>query len=99
MFCYETFKKWGETLDHVSCTSLHFFRALTESCVLFNNTEQSRLFCLFYYKEPFKFPSHYFQFSKQTIFPKQITEYLCGYQWYQVAMHFIQLFLTVDHET
>ena len=35
-------KKWGDTLDYVSCFSLHFFRALAASCVLYNRTEHSR---------------------------------------------------------
>ena len=38
--------KWGETLDHVSCFSLHFFRALATSCVLNNRTEHSQGFSI-----------------------------------------------------
>ena len=34
-------KKWGETQVYVSCFSLHFFRALAASCVLYNRTEHS----------------------------------------------------------
>ena len=34
-------KKWVETLHYVSCFSLHFFRALAASCVLYNRTERS----------------------------------------------------------
>ena len=34
-------KKWGETQVSVSCFSLHFFRALAASCVLYNRTEHS----------------------------------------------------------
>ena len=37
-------KKWGETLDHVFCSSLHFFRVLAAFCVLSNRTEHSRGF-------------------------------------------------------
>ena len=77
MFCCETFKKWGETLDHVSCTSLHFFLALTESCVLFNNTEHSQGFSIcFITKNPlnslritFNFQNKlYFQSKSQSIY-------------------------------
>ena len=39
-------KKWEETLDYVSCFSLHFFRALAASCVLYNRTEHSRGFSI-----------------------------------------------------
>ena len=39
-------KKWGETLDYVSCFSLHFFRALAASCVLYNRTEHSQGFSI-----------------------------------------------------
>ena len=39
-------KKWGETLDYVSCFSLHFFRARTASCVLYNRTEHSQGFSI-----------------------------------------------------
>ena len=76
MFCCETFKKWGETLDHVSCSSLHFFRALTASCVLFNNTEHSQGFSIcFITKNPlnslritFNFQNKlYFQSKSQSI--------------------------------
>ena len=76
MFCCETFKKWGETLDHVSCSSLHFFRALTASCVLFNNTEHSQGFSIcFITKNPlnslritFNFQNKlYFQCKSQSI--------------------------------
>ena len=38
--------KWGETLDYVSCFSLHFFRALAASCVLYNRTEHSQGFSI-----------------------------------------------------
>ena len=40
------------------------------------NTRRSRVFLptsLFYSKESVKFPKHYFQFSKQTLFPKRTT--------------------------
>ena len=40
------FKKWGETRDVVECFSLHFFRALTASCVLYNRTEHSQGFSI-----------------------------------------------------
>ena len=40
------FKKWEETLDYVSCFSLHFFRALAASCVLYNRTEHSQGFSI-----------------------------------------------------
>ena len=39
-------KKWEETLDYVSCFSLHFFRALPASCVLYNRTEHSQGFSI-----------------------------------------------------
>ena len=39
-------KKWEETLDYVSCFSLHFFRALAASCVLYNRTEHSQGFSI-----------------------------------------------------
>ena len=39
-------KKWGETLNYVSCFSLHFFRALAASCVLYNRTEHSQSFSI-----------------------------------------------------
>ena len=39
-------KKWGETLNYVSCFSLHFFRALAASCVLYNRTEHSQGFSI-----------------------------------------------------
>ena len=39
-------KKWGETLDYVSCFSLHFFRALAASFVLYNRTEHSQGFSI-----------------------------------------------------
>ena len=39
-------KKWGETLDYVSCFSLHFFRALAASCVLYNRTEHIQGFSI-----------------------------------------------------
>ena len=42
----QAFKKWGETLDYVSCFSLHFFRALAASCVLYNRTEHSQGFSI-----------------------------------------------------
>ena len=42
-------KKWGETLDYVSCFSLHFFRALTASCVLYNRTEHNKASLFFKY--------------------------------------------------
>ena len=35
-----------ETLDYVSCFSLHFFRALAASCVLYNRTEHSQGFSI-----------------------------------------------------
>ena len=37
---------WGETLDYVSCFSLHFFHALAASCVLYNRTEHSQGFSI-----------------------------------------------------
>ena len=37
------------------------------------NRAQSRLLYLFYNKESVKFLKHYFQFSKQTLFPKRTT--------------------------
>ena len=39
-------KKWEETLDYVSCFSLHFFRALAASYVLYNRTEHSQGFSI-----------------------------------------------------
>ena len=36
------FKKWEETLDYVSCFSLHFFRALAASYVLYNRIWHSQ---------------------------------------------------------
>ena len=39
-------KKWGETRDGVECFSLHFFRALAASCVLYNRTEHSQGFSI-----------------------------------------------------
>ena len=38
------FKKRGKTLNYVSCFSLHFFRALTASCVPYNRTEHCQRF-------------------------------------------------------
>ena len=61
-------KKWRETLDYLSsfsplleCSS-HFLSALQQ------NRAKSRLIYLLYNKEAIKFPTHYFQFSKQTLF-------------------------------
>ena len=51
---------WGETWD---C----FLSALQQT------RAQSRLLYLFYNKKSFKFPTHYFQFSKHTLFPKWTT--------------------------
>ena len=39
-------KKWEETRDYVSCFSLHFFRALATSFVLYNRTEHSQGFSI-----------------------------------------------------
>ena len=39
-------KKWGETLDYVSCFSLHSFRALAASCMLYNRREHSQGFSI-----------------------------------------------------
>ena len=54
--------------------SPYFLSALVASRVLYNRTEHSQGFsiCL-YNKESIKFPMHYFQFSKQTLLPKQKT--------------------------
>ena len=60
--------KWRETLDYLSSFSLllecssHFLSALQQ------NRAKSRLIYLLYNKEAIKFPTHYFQFSKQTLF-------------------------------
>ena len=35
-------KKWGESLDYVLCFFLHFFHALTATCMLYNRTEHSQ---------------------------------------------------------
>ena len=48
----------GETRDVVEC---------------FSPLLESRLLYLFYNKESVKLPKHYFQFSKQTLFPKRTT--------------------------
>ena len=40
-------KKWRETLDYVSCSSPHFFRAPAGSCVLSNKTEHSLGFSIY----------------------------------------------------
>ena len=50
----------------VECSS-RFLSALQQ------NRAQSRLLYLFYNKESVKFLKHYFQFSKQTLFPKRTT--------------------------
>ena len=63
----------GETRDVFECFWLllecysRFLSALQQ------NRAQSRLLCLFYNKESVKFPKNYFQFSKQTLFPKRTT--------------------------
>ena len=70
---YSTKEVKGETLDYVSCfypllkCSSRFLRALQQ------NREKSRLLYLFYNKESVKFPTHSFQFSKQTLFPMRRT--------------------------
>ena len=46
LFFWAILKKWGETLDYVSCFSLHFFRALAASCVLYNRKEHSQGFSI-----------------------------------------------------
>ena len=43
-------KKWEETLGYVSCFSLHFFRALAASCVLYNRTEHSQGFAICWFE-------------------------------------------------
>ena len=40
--CDTALRKWGETLDYVLYFSLHFFRALAASSVLYNSTEHSQ---------------------------------------------------------
>ena len=40
--CDTALRKWGETLDYVLYFSLHFFRALAASYVLYNSTEHSQ---------------------------------------------------------
>ena len=45
-FIIRILKKWGETLDYVSCFSLHFSRALAASYVLYNKTEHSQGFSI-----------------------------------------------------
>ena len=78
LFCCKAHRKWlerkrsvGETQDIVKC-----FSALLEfsNCFLSalqQNRPQSRLLYLFCNRESIKFPMHYFQFSKQTLFSIQ----------------------------
>ena len=47
-------QKWEETLDYVSCFSLHSFRALAASCVLYNRKEHSQGLSIF---DEYSFPS------------------------------------------
>ena len=56
-------------LEHERSIGRNTRRSLLEcSSALQQNRAQSRLLCLFYNKESVKFPKHYFQFSKQTLF-------------------------------
>ena len=77
LFCCKTRRKWlehersvGRNTRRVECCS-RFLSALQQ------NRAQSRLLCLFYNKESVEFPKHtpkhYFQFSKQTLFPRRTT--------------------------
>ena len=63
----------GEMRDYIS----QFFPLLECSSHLLSALQQyraqSRLLYLFYNKESVKFPRHYFQFFKQTLFPKRTT--------------------------
>ena len=75
LFCCWVRTKWrnGETRDVVEC-----FSPLLECSSRFLSTFQqnralSRLLYLFCNKESVKFPTYYFQFSKQTLFPKRTT--------------------------
>ena len=47
--CFENLI-FSKVLDSVSCFLLHFFRALSLSCVLYNRTEQSQGFFICYIK-------------------------------------------------
>ena len=45
-FDWGILKKCGETLEYVSCFSLHLFRALAASCVLYNRAQSRLLYLL-----------------------------------------------------
>ena len=62
----------GETLDYVSCFSLHFFRALAASCVLYNRTEHSQGFSIcFIIKNPLNSLSITFNFQNKLYFQSE----------------------------
>ena len=77
LFCCKTRRKW---LEHERSVGRNTRRV--EYCSRFlgalqQNRALSRLLYLFYNKESVKFPKqtpkHYFQFSKQTLFPRRTT--------------------------